>query len=113
MRVFPVRKLARVLRELSELSQSTPDARALLISKFSWDINKEGDLDLSLDASTPVPVSGAPVNVNLGSRFRRHMLSLGTGETLLVVQIGNDVTGLSDLIDAVDGEENDDDQITN
>lgn len=83
MNTLPVRKLKRLIDEVQQTIAES-DASVTFIARFAYEVDKDGELGLSLQASSPsVPVGGVPVSAEAGGAFARHWQSLGVGECVL------------------------------
>lgn len=80
MKPIPTKRLLRLVRQVSELMASQPDAEIDFRLKGTFEVDKDGEVGVDGEASGIVPVSGIPVSAELGSDWRSTWDNLGSGE---------------------------------
>lgn len=79
MKVFPAAKLVRVLKQVAELMGDHPDAEIDLRLRGTWQLDKEGDVEIDGEVAAPAAVTGS-VDAELGAGWRSQWDNLGAGE---------------------------------
>jgi len=90
MKPIPVKKLTKLINEISETMAEHPEATVTFILRGSYKLDTEGELGVGADVEAPAfGVPGAPaIPVNVGVEWRKQWDHLGKGEFVFRIERG-------------------------